>query len=245
MRRRSDPAPGCCRPTCERTGLVHGIITITSRNVRVVDGVRAAIAHITGYGSAHLDSIVTRDEMRPRAVSGRVDSASGLLECLPPDSPTAANSAWARKSASVNRQDRARADVGLEEQDQLQVARAWAGGKWLTGALVSGPALSQIAVMQAVWPSERFRERGGFHRAAEASHSGMNRPRRLRFMRWRARRSPTTRFPRTFLCSSPASRKSAGPCRVFTQRYSSEFSVPHRRQNTLLPDLCGSLCESA
>ena len=45
-------------------------------NVRVVDGVDAAIGHINRYGSAHSDSIVTRDEKRARMFLGEVDSAA-------------------------------------------------------------------------------------------------------------------------------------------------------------------------
>ena len=45
-------------------------------NVRVVDGVAAAIAHITTYGSAHSDSIVTRNEARARQFLAEVDSAA-------------------------------------------------------------------------------------------------------------------------------------------------------------------------
>jgi glutamate-5-semialdehyde dehydrogenase len=45
-------------------------------NVRVVDGVRQAIDHINHYGSAHSDSIVTRDEVRARQFLGEVDSAT-------------------------------------------------------------------------------------------------------------------------------------------------------------------------
>jgi glutamate-5-semialdehyde dehydrogenase len=45
-------------------------------NVRVVDGVRQAIDHINHYGSAHSDSIVTRDEARARQFLGEVDSAT-------------------------------------------------------------------------------------------------------------------------------------------------------------------------
>jgi glutamate-5-semialdehyde dehydrogenase len=44
-------------------------------NVRVVDGVGQAIDHINHYGSAHSDSIVTRDEAGA-GISGRVDSAA-------------------------------------------------------------------------------------------------------------------------------------------------------------------------
>jgi glutamate-5-semialdehyde dehydrogenase len=45
-------------------------------NVRVVDGVGQAIDHINYYGSAHSDSIVTRDEGRAREFLARVDSAA-------------------------------------------------------------------------------------------------------------------------------------------------------------------------
>jgi glutamate-5-semialdehyde dehydrogenase len=45
-------------------------------NVRVVDGVRQAIDHINHYGSAHSDSIVTRDEARAKKFLEEVDSAA-------------------------------------------------------------------------------------------------------------------------------------------------------------------------
>jgi glutamate-5-semialdehyde dehydrogenase len=45
-------------------------------NVRVVDGVRAAIEHINFYGSAHSDSIVTRNETHARQFLAEVDSAA-------------------------------------------------------------------------------------------------------------------------------------------------------------------------
>ncbi|MFA6545222.1 MAG: glutamate-5-semialdehyde dehydrogenase [Limisphaerales bacterium] len=45
-------------------------------NVRVVDGVKAAIDHINHYGSAHSDSIVTRDEAAARQFLAEVDSAA-------------------------------------------------------------------------------------------------------------------------------------------------------------------------
>ena len=45
-------------------------------NIRVVDGVAQAIAHINQYGSAHSDSIVTRDEGRAREFLAEVDSAT-------------------------------------------------------------------------------------------------------------------------------------------------------------------------
>jgi glutamate-5-semialdehyde dehydrogenase len=45
-------------------------------NIRVVDGVRAAIDHINHYGSAHSDSIVTRDESHAKQFLSEVDSAA-------------------------------------------------------------------------------------------------------------------------------------------------------------------------
>ncbi len=45
-------------------------------NVRVVDGVKAAIDHINHYGSAHSDSIVTRNETHAKQFLAEVDSAA-------------------------------------------------------------------------------------------------------------------------------------------------------------------------
>jgi glutamate-5-semialdehyde dehydrogenase len=45
-------------------------------NVRVVDGVQAAIDHINQYGSAHSDSIVTRNEATAKKFLAEVDSAA-------------------------------------------------------------------------------------------------------------------------------------------------------------------------
>ncbi|MBL9135885.1 MAG: glutamate-5-semialdehyde dehydrogenase [Verrucomicrobiales bacterium] len=45
-------------------------------NVKVVDGVADAIAHITRYGSAHSDAIVTRNESTARQFLNEVDSAT-------------------------------------------------------------------------------------------------------------------------------------------------------------------------
>ena len=45
-------------------------------NVRVVDGVRAAIDHINHYGSAHSDSIVTRNDAHAKQFLAEVDSAA-------------------------------------------------------------------------------------------------------------------------------------------------------------------------
>lgn len=45
-------------------------------NVRVVDGVKAAVDHINHYGSAHSDSIVTRNERHAQQFLHDVDSAA-------------------------------------------------------------------------------------------------------------------------------------------------------------------------
>jgi glutamate-5-semialdehyde dehydrogenase len=45
-------------------------------NVRVVDGVKAAIDHINFYGSAHSDSIVTKNEAHANQFLAEVDSAT-------------------------------------------------------------------------------------------------------------------------------------------------------------------------
>jgi glutamate-5-semialdehyde dehydrogenase len=45
-------------------------------NVRVVDGVKQAIEHINHYGSAHSDSIVTKNEARAKQFLNEVDSAA-------------------------------------------------------------------------------------------------------------------------------------------------------------------------
>jgi glutamate-5-semialdehyde dehydrogenase len=45
-------------------------------NVRVVDGVKQAVDHINYYGSAHSDSIVTRNETHARQFLNEVDSAA-------------------------------------------------------------------------------------------------------------------------------------------------------------------------
>ena len=45
-------------------------------NVRVVDGVQAAIDHINFFGSAHSDSIVTKNEAHARQFLAEVDSAA-------------------------------------------------------------------------------------------------------------------------------------------------------------------------
>ena len=69
-------------------------------NVRVVDGVKAAIDHINHYGSAHSDSIVTKNEAHAKQFLAEVDSAAVYWNAST-RLPMAANSAWARRSASA------------------------------------------------------------------------------------------------------------------------------------------------
>jgi glutamate-5-semialdehyde dehydrogenase len=45
-------------------------------NIRVVDGVRAAVDHINFYGSAHSDSIITKNEAHAKQFLAEVDSAA-------------------------------------------------------------------------------------------------------------------------------------------------------------------------
>ncbi len=45
-------------------------------NIRVVDGVPAAIEHIPFYGSAHSDSIITKNEAHAKQFLAEVDSAA-------------------------------------------------------------------------------------------------------------------------------------------------------------------------
>ena len=45
-------------------------------NIRVVDGIQTAIDHINFYGSAHSDSIVTRNEVHAKQFLAEVDSAT-------------------------------------------------------------------------------------------------------------------------------------------------------------------------
>jgi len=45
-------------------------------NIRIVDGVQQAIDHITKYGSAHSDAIVTRNEQHAKQFLNGVDSAA-------------------------------------------------------------------------------------------------------------------------------------------------------------------------
>ena len=51
-------------------------IAIYILNVRVVDDVKQAVDHINYYGSAHSDSIVTRNEAHARQFLNDVDSAT-------------------------------------------------------------------------------------------------------------------------------------------------------------------------
>ena len=61
------------KPACENDWATEYLDAIIS--VKLVDGLDAAIAHITRYGSAHTDAIVTGDKAAAEAFLGRVDSA--------------------------------------------------------------------------------------------------------------------------------------------------------------------------
>jgi glutamate-5-semialdehyde dehydrogenase len=52
-------------------------------NVRVVDGIAAAVDHIHHHGSAHSDSIVTSNEATARKFLGEVDSAAVYWNASP------------------------------------------------------------------------------------------------------------------------------------------------------------------
>lgn len=62
------------RPACEADWFTEYNDLIL--NVRIVDGAQAAIDHINHYGSAHSDTIVTRDEPTARRFLAGVDSAA-------------------------------------------------------------------------------------------------------------------------------------------------------------------------
>jgi len=68
------PSAGALKPASEQDYFTEYNDYIL--NVRVVDGVGQAIAHINHYGSAHSDSIVTRNEARAREFMAGVDSAA-------------------------------------------------------------------------------------------------------------------------------------------------------------------------
>ena len=91
-------------------------------NVRVVDGVRQAIDHINHYGSAHSDSIVTRDEGAREAVSGRSGFGRRLLERL--DALHGRGRVrHGRRDRDQHGQDRRARPDGPGGVDQLQVDR--------------------------------------------------------------------------------------------------------------------------
>ncbi len=50
-------------------------------NIRVVDSIEEAIAHIARYGSSHTDAIVTTDEAAKRTFLSQVDSADVFANC--------------------------------------------------------------------------------------------------------------------------------------------------------------------
>ena len=70
-------------------------------NVRVVEGVQAAIDHINYYGSAHSDSIVTAQRGAGRSNSWPRWTRRRCIGTPARGLPMAANLAWARKSESA------------------------------------------------------------------------------------------------------------------------------------------------
>ena len=70
-------------------------------NVRIVDGVKQAIDHINFYGSAHSDSIVTKNEAHAKQLFWPKWIRQRFIGMRARASPTVASSAWARRSASA------------------------------------------------------------------------------------------------------------------------------------------------
>ncbi|HXS68563.1 MAG TPA: glutamate-5-semialdehyde dehydrogenase [Candidatus Polarisedimenticolia bacterium] len=70
----STPRPSTLKPATEQDWFTEYNDYIL--NVRVVDGVKQAIDHINHYGSAHSDSIVTKNESRAKQFLSEVDSAT-------------------------------------------------------------------------------------------------------------------------------------------------------------------------
>jgi glutamate-5-semialdehyde dehydrogenase len=68
------PPASLVKPATEQDWFTEYNDTIL--NVRVVDGVRQAIEHISNYGSAHSDSIVTKNESTAQRFLDEVDSAT-------------------------------------------------------------------------------------------------------------------------------------------------------------------------
>ena len=91
-------------------------------NVRVVDGVGQAIDHINHYGSAHSDSIVTRDEGRARQFLARSGFGGGVLERLDP-LHRRRRIRHGRGNRHQHRQDRRARPDGPGGIDQLQMDR--------------------------------------------------------------------------------------------------------------------------
>jgi len=84
-------------------------------NVRVVDGVRAAIDHINFYSSAHSDSIVTKRTRRTQNNFSPKWIPRRFIGTLRRVSPTAANLAWAREIGISTDKIGARGPMGLDE----------------------------------------------------------------------------------------------------------------------------------
>jgi glutamate-5-semialdehyde dehydrogenase len=83
-------------PASEQDWVTEYLAPVIS--VRVVEGVDGAIAHINRYGSHHTETIVAEDQA-PSA-SSRGSARPSSCTTPRPSTPTAASSAWARRSAS-------------------------------------------------------------------------------------------------------------------------------------------------
>ena len=83
--------------------------------VKVVDGLDEAIEHIARYGSQHTDAIVTEDQRGRRAVSSPASTAPSCCTTPRRNSPMAASSAWAPRSASPPGASMRVGPVGVEQ----------------------------------------------------------------------------------------------------------------------------------
>ena len=82
--------------------------------VKVVDSIDEAIEHVNAHGSGHSEAILTRDVEVARAFERGVDAACVYVNASTA-SPTAASSAWGRRSATRPRSSHARGPIGLRE----------------------------------------------------------------------------------------------------------------------------------
>ena len=118
---RHAPPIRAVKPATEEDWATEYLDAIIS--VKVVTGVDEAIDHIAHYGSHHTDSIVTEDSRHGRELSRARSTAPSCCTTPRRNSPMAANSAWARRSASPPAAPCARAG-GRRAAHHLQICRA-------------------------------------------------------------------------------------------------------------------------